>query len=177
MVDNPREDILAIPQYPYIIFGDGYMALLVGGVERVDSDGRELVELQLIPEPIMRKRYNINNEQLNQNGVMTYIVLKKDLIPLNLFDKSKERWLYLKTYDRKETDVGKPSRMFRSKLEEAEKEKWMLEGDNIYLSEMVILARTNPAEFLSMSTEAFSKVTESVVDILNARKGREVKEE
>lgn len=176
MVDNPREDILAIAQFPYLIFGNGYFAMIVGGVETQDSEGREIVELQIIPEELLRKRYDIKKEQLNINGVMTYRVLRKDLIPLNLFDKAKERWLYLKTFDGKETEIGGPSRFLRARLEEREKYCWMLEGDNIYLSEQCISLRMNPGEVMAQGTEAIGKTIEPVIDLLNAKKGREVGE-
>lgn len=176
MVDNPREDILALAQFPYLIFGNGYIAMVVGGVEKEDSEGRAIVELQIIPEELMRKRYNIKREQLDINGVMPYTVLRKDLIPLNLFDKAKERWLYLKTFDGKETEIGTPSKFLRYRLEELEKYSWMLEGDNIFLSEQCISLRMNPSEVMAQGTEGIGKIMEPVIDLLNAKKGRETGE-
>jgi len=173
-MENPGEDILAIPKYPFLIFGDGYMAMIVGGIEKTDKDGRDIVELQIIPEELMRKRYNISRDQLNVNNVMAFTVLRNDLLPLNLFDKAKERWLYLKTFDRKETDIGNPSKFFRARLEESKKYSWMLEGDNIYLSEQVIASRMNPAEVMAQGTEAMGKVIEPMIELFNAKKGREV---
>lgn len=176
MKDNPREDILAIAQFPYLIFGNGYIAMIVGGVEKEDREGRTIVELQIIPEELMRKRYGIGKEQLNINGVMPLTVLRKDLIPLNLFDKAKERWLYLKTFDGKETEIGIPSKFLRARLDELEKYSWMLEGDNIFLSELANNLRTNPGEVLAQNSEVLSKVMEPTLDLLNAKKGREVGE-
>jgi len=173
-MDNPKEDILAIPQYPFLIFGDGYMAMITGGIEKKDAEGRAVVELQIVPEELMRKRYNITKDKLNINGVMAYTVLRKDLIPLNIFDKAKERWMYLKTFKREETDIGNPGKFLRARLEELEKYSWMLEGDNIYLSEQVIASRMNPAEVMAQGTEAMGKAMEPVIDLLNAKKGREV---
>lgn len=174
MVENPQEDILAIPQYPFLIFGDGYMAMIAGGIEKKDAEGRAIVELQIVPEELMRKRYNITKDQLNINGVMSYTVLRKDLLPLNVFDKAKERWLYLKTYDREDTDIGNPSKFFRARLEEKEKELWMLEGDNIYLSEQASMMRMNPGEVMTQGTEVLNKVIEPMIDLFAAKKGREV---
>lgn len=176
MAENPREDILAIAQFPYLIFGNGYIAMIVGGVEKEDREGRTIVELQIIPEELMRKRYGIAREQLNINGVMPFTVLRKDLIPLNLFDKAKERWLYLKTFDGKETEIGSPSKFLRARLDELEKYSWMLEGDNIFLSELANNLRTNPGEVLAQNSEVLSKVMEPTLDLLNAKKGREVGE-
>lgn len=176
-MENPKEDILAIAQFPYLIFGNGYIAMIVGGIEKEDRDGRTIVELQIIPEELMRKRYGINREQLNINGVMPFTVLRKDLRPMNLFDKAKERWLYIKTYDGKEVDgIGSESKFLAARLDELEKENWMYQGDNIFLSEQCIALRMNPGEVMAQGTEAIGKTIEPVIDLLNAKKGREVGE-
>jgi len=124
----------------------------------------------------MRKRYNIPRESLNINGVMPFRVLKKDLQPMNLWDKAKERWLYLKTFDGKETDVGNPSKFFRVQLEEAQKFIWCIEGDNIFLSEQCNQLRNAPGEVLAQNSEIINKTIEPMLDLFNAKKGREVGE-
>jgi len=32
-MERPKEDILAIAQFPYLIFGNGYIAMITGGIE------------------------------------------------------------------------------------------------------------------------------------------------
>jgi hypothetical protein len=175
-MENPREEILALPEYPYLIFGDGCIAMVTMNKEGEDREGREICELMIVPEAFMRKMYNITKNQLNLNGAMPYAVLKKDLVPLNILNKAKERWMYLKNFDRKEMTIGNPSKLFRAQLEEKEKELWMLQGDNIYLSEQVILLRTSPGEVMAQGTEAIGKTIEPIIELLNAKKGREVGE-
>lgn len=61
-MDIERSDILLEPQggkWPYIMFGDGYMAQVCSKVYTKNVRGEEIIRLRLIPTEELVKRYNI----------------------------------------------------------------------------------------------------------------------
>lgn len=172
MTENPQEEILLAPEYAIMIFGDGHIALTQGGTETEDEEGREVIEFLIKPSDNLKKRYNIRQEQLNRNGAMLFPVLKSDLIPLNMYDDSNRRWLYIKNFKHEDTAVGSIGWNERKKSEEYKRRIIFLEGNLIYMSEQLQLAKTNPAEFVTQGAEVFNKMAASVVDLMRAKKGK-----
>ncbi len=172
VTENPQEEILLPPEYAILIFGDGHIALTQGGRETEDEKGREVIEFLIKPSSNLKKRYKIKEEQLNRNGAMLFPVLRGDLIPLNMYDDANRRWLYIKTFDHKETSIGNINWDLRRKLEDSKMRITFLEGNLIYMSEQLQLAKTNPAEFVTQGTEVFNKMASSVVDLMRAKKGK-----
>ena len=82
-MEKPEEEILLQPEYAILEFGDGYIALIQGATEQVLEDGRKVVRFMIKPSNILRKRYRIGDNQLNQNGQMPFIAETKDLIPIS----------------------------------------------------------------------------------------------
>jgi len=175
-MDNPREDILVPPGYTLLMFGDGYLARTSGSYESKDENGISVVKLMIEPSRLLRKRYNITDNKLNNNNQMEFTAIKEDLITINMFDDASRRFLYLKTFDGQETELGKSTWNIRTRLIEEQKKVWLLEGELIYLNEQLKLAKNNPIEYLSQLSEALGNVSQPMLDILNAKKGREVNE-
>ncbi len=170
MVDKPAETILVSPEYSILEFGDGYIALIQGATEGKDEDGQGIIDFIIKPSLLLRKRYDIKDDMLDQNRNMPFKAYKKDLIPLNQFDDANRKWLYVKTFNYDETEVGKIAWNLRERLTEEEKRVIILEGENIFLSEQLQLAKTNPAEFLQQGAEIWEKVMSKTTDILRGKR-------
>lgn len=170
MGERPSEEILVAPEYAILEFGDGYIALIQGGIEKEDEKGRQIVDFMIKPSELLKKRYNIKDSVLNVNGAMPFRILRKDLIPLNQFDDANKKWLYVKTFDHHETEISKLSWNLRKRLEELERRIITLEGELIWLSEQLQLAKTSPAEYMAQGTEIFEKVSSKLFDIFKPGK-------
>jgi len=173
MGEKPQEEILVAPEYPMLEFGDGYIALIQGGVERENDDGQKIVDFMIEPSDLLKKRYDIKDSMLNQNRALPFRVLKNDLIPLNLLDEANKKWLYIKTYDHMETEVSKIGWDLRKRLEEKERQLIILQGELIWLSEQIQLAKTNPVEFITQGTEVFEKSLSKVLDLVKGKREKE----
>ena len=125
------------------------------------------------PSDLLRKRYDIKDSMLNQNGVLPFKVFKKDLIPLNQFDDANRKWLYINTFTHKETEIGRTGWGLRKRLEYMEKRIIILEGELIWQSEQLQLAKTNPAEFIAQGADVFERISSKFVDILKSKKDKE----
>ena len=169
-MDKPEEEIIVQPEYAILEFGDGYIALIQGATEKILDDGRRVVRFMIKPTNILRKRYRIGDNQLNQNGVMPFIVEKNDLIAINILDDANRKWLYIKTFNHDETEISKLEWSIRKQLGESEKRIFMLEGEILWLSEQLQLAKTNPQEFAAQGIELFDKYSSKMLDIVKGKK-------
>ena len=158
MGENPETEIFAEPQWDLFYFGDGYVALSLGGTVNEDIDGKMVVNLIIKPSPLLRKRYGITDSMLNQNLCMPYKVYESDLIPWSMFDPANRKWIYLKNFRHEDTEITnwewrlrKENVMFKERIQ-------MLEGENMWLLEQLNLAKTNPAEFIAQSLEVTEKI-------------------
>ena len=174
MTERPSEDILVGPEYTILEFGDGYIALIMGGIEDEDENGQQIVKLMIKPSNLLGKRYNIKESMLNQNGQMPYTIKKDDLIPLNQFDDANKKWLYIKTFGHAETEISKVGWNLRKRLEEMKRRVIVLEGELIWMSEQLQMAKTNPTEFLMQGTDIYEKLSSNLLDLM---KGGNVKRE
>ena len=170
MTDNPSENILVTPEYTLLTFGDGYIALIQGGIEKIDNEGKKVVEFIIKPSDLLRKRYDIKDSMLNQNGALPFKVYKEDLITLNQYDDANRKILYIKTFNHDETEISKIEWNLRKRLEEMEKRVYVIEGELIWYSEQLQLAKTNPAEFITQGTEVFEKISSKLIDIYKGKK-------
>jgi len=173
MGEKPQEEILVAPEYPMLEFGDGYLALIQGGIEGENDDGQKIVDFMIEPSDLLKKRYDIKDSMLNQNRALPFRVLKKDLIPLNLLDEANKKWLYIKTYTHQETEISKIGWDLRKRLEEKEKQIWLIQGELIWQSEQLQLAKTNPAEFIMQGTEVFEKSLSKVLDLVKGKREKD----
>lgn len=170
-MDNPREDVLVQPEFAILEFGDGYIAMTQGGTQKVDNEGRKIIEFLIKPSNLLRKRFDIREEQLNNNGAMLYSVLREDLIPINMFDDANRKWLYVKNFDREDTEITRLSWDLRRRLQDSERRVMVLEGELIWLSEQLQLAKTNPAEFAAQGFELVDKLGTKIASLIRGKKG------
>ncbi len=175
MVDNPREEILIPPEYSLLETGDGYVSLVQGAIEKEDEEGRQIVEFVIKPTNVLRKRYNIREDQL-KDGKMIFQVLKSDLIPLNILDDANRKWLYVKSFGHEETELSKIHWKLREQLEAERRKRVYLEGELIWYSEQLKLARTNPQEFIAQGMEVFEKVGTRMADLMKGKRREDLEE-
>ncbi len=149
------------------------MALIQGAVEGTDEEGKGVVDFIIKPSNLLRKRYDIKDNMLDQNRNMPFRVYRKDLIPINQLDDANRKWMYIKTFNREETAVSERGWDLRERLGEQEKRVIILEGENLWQSEQLQLAKTNPAEFINQGAEIFEKVSSKMVDLMKGKVGRE----
>ena len=173
MTEKPREDILMPPEYTILQYGDGYLALIQGGVEGTNDDGEKIIDFVIKPSSLLRKRYDIKDSMLDQNLNIPFRVLKKDLIPINQFDDANRKWIYIKTYNHDETEISRIGWVLRERLAEEEKRIVVLEGENLWLSEQLHLAKTSPAEFLAQGAEIWEKVLSKTTDVMRGKKEKD----
>ncbi len=173
MTEDPSTGILVQPEFAILEFGDGYIALIQGAVEGKDEEGKGVVDFIIKPSNLLRKRYDIKDDVLDQNRNMPFRVYKKDLIPLNQLDDANRKWLYIKTFNHDETEVSKIGWSLRERLSEEERKVVILEGENIWLFEQLQLAKTSPAEFLAQGAEVWEKVLSKTTDIWKGKKEKE----
>lgn len=169
MSENPSEEILVNPQRALLEFGDGYLAMILGGIESTE-DGLKVVNFTIKPSQLLRKWYDIKDSQLNKNGCMNFKVYKKDLVPLNQFDDANRKWMYLKNFLHEETEISKLNWDLRKRLDETEREKILLEGELLWYFEQLQMAKSNPAEFMAQSFEVFDKMSSRIVDLIGKRR-------
>lgn len=172
-MDKPREEILVSPVFTILEFGDGYIAMSQGAIESKDDEGREIVDFTIKPSDLLRKRYDIKENMLDQNRNIPFRVFKKDLIPLNQFDDANRKWLYTKTFNHEETEISKIGWNLRARLEEMEKRVMILEGELIWLSEQLQLAKTNPNEFLAQGFDIFDKYSSKMLEFGKGKKDKD----
>lgn len=173
MGEKPREEILVSPEYSILEFGDGYIAMIQGGIEIEDEKGEKIVEFMIKPSDLLRKRYDIKDSALDVNGAMAYKIYKNDLIPLNQFDDANKKWLYIKTFKHTETEISKIEWNLRKRLAEMEKRMIILEGQLGYTTEQLQLAKTNPAEFLAQGQELYERMLPKMAELFKEKRDKE----
>ena len=62
-----RKDIRLSPLYPFLIFGDGYIAQIVSITNTKNMKGVDVYQMTIIPTQELAKRYNIVLDQLDEN--------------------------------------------------------------------------------------------------------------
>jgi hypothetical protein len=169
MIKNAKEDILTTPEWSYLEFGDGYIAQINGAIEK-EEDGKKMVEFLLKPSILLRKRHGISDEMLNRNGQIDFKVFKGDLIPLNLFDDSNRKWMYIKSFKHDDTPISQIAWDLRKRLEEMENRIMIMEGELIWAYEQLQLAKSNPSEFIAQGLEIFERIGSRFADMIPSKK-------
>ena len=171
-MDNPDTNILIEPRWSILEDGLGYNVLVVGGIPKLDRDGREVIEFTVKVDDVIKKRYNLRREkELNEQDTMKIIVLKQDLIPLNMYDDANKKWLYVKSLLHEPTELSKREENLKTVINVKEKRILLLEAENIRLNEQILLFRTNPAMAAAQGAEVFEKTAKAVADLIQRRPG------
>ena len=168
--DNPQKDILLDPRWAVLEDGLGYNVLITGGIPKIDNQGREIVEFMIKVDEVVRKRYNFRRGvELNEQDSLKLVVLKQDLIPLNLYDDANKKWLYVKSLNHEPTELSKREENLKIVINIKEKRMALLEAENIRLNEQLLLFRTNPAMAAAQGAEIFEKTAKAVAELIRPR--------
>jgi predicted nuclease with TOPRIM domain len=97
---------------------------------------------------------------------MKLIVLKTDLIPLNMFDDANKKWLYTKNIKHEETELSQREAFLQSKLNTKDKLILLLQAEKLRLEEQLELARTNPAKFIKQGAEVFQESAKAFSEMM-----------
>lgn len=172
MGEKPRKEILIQPEFPILIFGEGSIACISLSVEYED-EGIKWMELTIEPSELLKKKYNIKDSELDENKCVTIKIKRDDVILLNPFSASNNKWLYTKNFMGEDTEVSNLGWDLRRRLEESEKKRRILEGETTWYSEQLLLAKTNPIEFASQPLEIFEKITASTIEAFKTKERKE----
>ena len=158
------------PKWSILEDGLGYNVLVVGGLPSIDSEGREIVEFTIKCDDVVKKRYNLRRGlELNDQDNMKIIVLKGDLIPLNMYDDANKKWLYVKSLLHQPTEMSQREANLKTVINVKDKRILLLEAENIRLNEQILLFRTNPAMAAAQGAEVFEKSAKVVADLMRPR--------
>jgi len=174
--EKPQEQILEEPKWSFLETGDGYLALIQGALQKTDEGGRRLIEFLIKPSLLLRKRYNIREEQLNDNGAMLFTVLEADLVPLNIFDDANRKWLYMKTFNHEETELSKLHWKLKQQLESETKKRIMVEGEILWMQEQLQLAKTNPQQYMAQGLEIYDRIGSKMAEFFKNKKKEDLEE-
>src|SRR3990167_3470426 len=105
--EQPEKEIMVDPKWPIFVDGLGYQLLNTGGMPGIDKDGREIIIFTLIPDEVVRKRYNLRRGvEVDELGRFKLIVLEKDIVFLNPYDEANRKLLYVKTLRHERTNIS-----------------------------------------------------------------------
>lgn len=168
-MNNPK-DIRREPQWSIIEFGDGLQAMMQGAIE-TEIEGIRVIEATIKPGEDLIKRYNIKEEDLNDDGnIEQYKMPYQDVIWLNIHDDANRKLLYVKNYLHEDTDLSNWNWELRKIYEEEQKKRIITESENIFLSEQIKLAIENPPEYLAQGLDIIKRLNEqNIADILNKK--------
>lgn len=171
MVDDPEKEIMLDPQRGILQDGNGYQVMLMGGMPFVDNNGRRCVKLKIFPDNIVRKRYNLRRgAELNENdGTMFIICLEIDVIPLNPYDDSNRKWLYVKSFKHDATHVSDRESFLKNKLNTYEHQVLLLQAKVIKLQEELNLATLQTGKYLSQSGELIEKSATAIATAIKKK--------
>jgi hypothetical protein len=169
--ENPKRDIMLDPRWSIFQDGYGYQLLAVGGIGERDKEGREVIRFTVKPDDVVMKRYNLRRGiELDQNGNMELVVLKDDLIALNMYDDANRKWLYVKSLTHNPTDLSNREEDLKKVIKTSKRRILLLEAENIRLAEQLELARTNPAKFIKQGAEVFQESAKAFAEITRKEK-------
>lgn len=170
-MDNPQKEQLQDPKWSILEDGNGYQVLAQGGLPFVDSSGRRCVKFKIIPDGLVRNRYNLRRgAELDENtGAMFITFLEIDLIPLNIYDDSNRKWLYTKTFKHEITPLSEREIFYKQKNESYEQQVLLLQAKVIKLNEELKLATLQTAKYLTQGVEVFERSTGVVASMMNKK--------
>lgn len=169
-IEDPEKNIMLSPSWSILEDGLGYNVLVIGGIPKVDKEGREIVEFMIKVDDVVKKRYKLRRGvELSESDTMKLTVLKIDLIPLNMYDDANKKWLYVKSFANETTEVSKREENLKAVMNVKDKRILLLEAENIRLNEQIMLFRTNPAMAASQGAEVFEKTAKAVAELMRPK--------
>lgn len=166
MEKEPKKQILLDARKAILMDGLGYNVLVVEMMPSKAADGTEVIKVIFKPDETVRKRYNYRFEkELDSNGNVTMTIAKSDLVPVNLYDDSNRKWVYIKSFAHEETNLSMYSKNLRSEIQDKEKRILLLEAEVIKLYEQLELAKTNPIKFMKQGFELWSDTAKVVTEL------------
>jgi hypothetical protein len=170
MEKEPEKEIMIEPGWSILEDGLGYQVMSLGGMPKIEKDGREVIVFTIRPDEKVRKRYNYKRgSDIDENGNMKISIDKNDLIPLNLYDDANRKWLYVKSFNHQPTNLSMREEELKKKI--TAKDKTILQQDAVIirLNEVVLLAKTNPSKFMKEHMEILQE-TAKVFSELSSKK-------
>jgi len=154
-MDNPRKELLQDPRWSILEDGNGYQVMAMGGMPFVDNSGKRCIRFKILPDPLVRNRYNLRRgAELDENeGTMFFTCLEIDLIPLNLYDDANRKWLYVKTFKHEQTPLSERESFYKQKYQSYEQQVLLLQAKVIKLNEELQMAALQPGKYLKMGAE------------------------
>lgn len=98
MADRNPETILRNPKFGFLIYGDGYAAMILESRPAVDQHGNDVMEFELSPTDELIKDYNLKPTPPREDFIYKVQLPYEFLTQLNPSPHF-NRWFYLKNYD------------------------------------------------------------------------------
>jgi len=171
-----RTDINLTPVWPWIMYGDGYMAQVISIVPDKDVDGQEVYKIVIIPTKELAKKHNLTLENLDQRNLSIKFEYPRDMvIPLSNDPSFPVYFCFLNV-------MGEDCPSTESLTGKIETEKiiglrkiiQLLKSENAYLTEKLEKASSNVREFIKDDIMGPAKeLNQSIMNqMLNQGQGR-----
>jgi hypothetical protein len=137
------------PDWPWIIFGDGYEAQVAGIMPSKDSHGKDVFKLTLVPTRELAKRYEIGMDLLDENLSLIREYPIDKIVLLNN-DPAWTRYFCYLNFNGQPV----PNTMTMASYQESEKIAGLramidlIKSENAFLREMLEKAKTNVSQFI-----------------------------
>ncbi len=166
-MDNPEKEIVLPPSNTILQDGFGYTSLAGKGVPSRDKDGRDIITYTIEPGEKARRIYNLRRgvELDPQTGTMKLIVLKRDLVFMNLFDDANRIVLYEKSLKGEETEFSNKWKKDQMDKEYMENIILRQDAEIIKLQEELEQAKTNIGKYMKGQSEMFQDQMKAAGDL------------
>lgn len=144
MQRTERRDITSELKYPWIIFGDGYMAQLIEIVPGKDMKNIDVFRLRLLPTGELVKKHKIGLEMMDENMTLQMEYPQEMIKPLSLDPAFSVYFCFVNFWGEPTSAV----QFWKGKLDEdmlmkIKAENNRLRAENAYLTEKYEKAKTN----------------------------------
>ena len=98
MASKEASNIMRNPKFGFLIYGDGYSAMILESRPSIDQEGNDVIEFELNPTDDLVKDHGLKMIHPRDDFVYTVQLPYEFLVQLNPSPHF-NRWFYLKTYD------------------------------------------------------------------------------
>lgn len=168
MAQFERTDIGLEPSWPNLIFGDLYIAKVVGIFYGKNINGEDVIKFILIPTKELAKRHNILLEQLDDN-MRIKVEYPLDMVKQISSDPAFPGYFCFLNFKGEECEGTRMWKGFQEmqKIMEFRKIIESLKAENAYLKEKLSKANTNMTKYIK--EEVMGPVSEMTAPFLNAQ--------